>query len=138
LVADSGVHVATARDDTYNLVAASDLAAVTSGTATVECALLGCPMVVVYRMSRFTHLIARALVRVPHIAMPNIVLGERVVPELVQRQATPERLAAALERLLDDSAARDAAAARLGTLRERLVRKDAADRAAALALELMP
>jgi lipid-A-disaccharide synthase len=137
IVASSGVRVATARDDTYNLVAASDLAAVTSGTATVECALLGCPMVVVYRMSSLSYAIARALVRVPHIAMPNIVLGERVVPELVQHDAAPEPLAAALEHWLDDTQARAATAERLRELRGLLVREDAADRAAMLALELI-
>jgi lipid-A-disaccharide synthase len=128
--------VAIVPDDTYNLVAASDAAAVASGTATVECALLGCPMVVLYRMSGLSYAIARSLVRVPHIAMPNIILNERVVPELVQDEADPSALARELSRYLEDPQYCEATAARLASIREMLVRPDAADRAARLVLEL--
>ena len=71
--------------DLYNLIAASDLALVTSGTATLECALLECPMVIVYRLSPLTFALGRLLVRgVRHVGMPNIVAGREVVPELLQ------------------------------------------------------
>ena len=136
-IADAGVGVAMVEDDTYNLVAAADAAAVTSGTATVECAVLGCPMVVVYRMSRFTYAIARRLVRVPFIAMPNIVLGERVVPELIQDAATPEALATELSRYLDSPQERRDASRRLAEVRSRLFRPGAAAEAARLALEMI-
>jgi lipid-A-disaccharide synthase len=133
--ADRGV--ATVENDTYNLVAAADAAAVTSGTATVETALLGCPMAVVYRMSPLSYAIARRLVRVPFIAMPNIILSERVVPELIQDAATPETLATELGRFLGDGALRAATRARLGEIRRRLAVPGAVGRAADLALEMI-
>ena len=137
LCRSSSVCVAVAAGDTYNLVAACDAVAVTSGTATVECALLGVPMVVVYRMSSFSYAIARSLVRVPYIAMPNLLLSRPVVPELVQREATPERLADELRRYLDDAALRRRVSEGLTEVRRMLVQPGAADRAAALALELV-
>jgi len=136
-IAEAGLDVAMVEDDTYNLLAAAEAAAVASGTATVECAVLGCPMVVVYRMSRLTHAIARRLVRVPYIAMPNIILEERVVPELIQDAATPQALAMELERYLESARYRSSTAERLADVRARLVRPGSAERAARLALEMI-
>ncbi len=130
--------VATRRGDTYNLLAAADAAFVTSGTATLEAALVGCPAVVAYRMSAFSYALARRLVKVPYIAMPNLLLGRRVVPELVQHDAEPARLAVEARRLLDDAAERERMLADFAEIRAMLVRPGAADRAAALALELVP
>lgn len=105
----------------YAAFAASDAALAASGTATLELALAGVPMVVCYRADRLTAAIARRVLRVPHIAMPNIVAGRRVAPEFVQRDCTAAHLAPALERLLRDDALRRAqtrsfrqVAARLG------------------------
>ncbi len=132
-----GRRVAVAEGDTYNLIAASDAVAVTSGTATVECALLGAPMVVVYRMSPFSYAIARSLVRVPFIAMPNLLLSRLVVPELIQKEATAENLADRLRRYLEDAELRARVAADLGEVRRMLVQPGAADRAAEAAWELV-
>jgi lipid-A-disaccharide synthase len=134
----SGTDVAIVTDDTYNLIAAGDAVAVASGTATVECALLGCPMVVVYRMSAFSYAIARLLVRVPHIAMPNIILDERIVPELVQGQASPEALAHELSTYLDSPSRCDETRVQLERIVGLLVKPDAAQRAARLVLESSP
>ncbi len=126
-------------DDLYNLIAAADLALVTSGTATLECALLRCPMVIVYRLSRVTWALGRLLVRgVTHVGMPNIVAGREVVPELLQGDVTGPRMAAAARSILDDPARAAAIRAGLGEVRERLGRGGAADRAAAIAVEMMP
>jgi lipid-A-disaccharide synthase len=76
----------------HPLLASADLAFVASGTATLDAALCGAPMVVVYRTSALSHAIARALVRLPWIALVNIVAGERVVPELIQRALTADAL----------------------------------------------
>src|SRR5205085_12274247 len=84
--------VARRRGEAYNLLAAADGSFVTSGTATLESALAGCPMVVAYRMSRLSYAIARRLVTVPFIAMPNLLLNREVVTELVQDDATPEHI----------------------------------------------
>ena len=79
-----------------------------SGTVTLELALAGVPAVVAYKRSLFEYLIFRPLIRVPSIVLANLVLGENVMPELVQHQATPERLAAALAPLLADTPERQA------------------------------
>jgi lipid-A-disaccharide synthase len=125
--------------DLYNLVAAADLALVTSGTATLECALLECPMVIVYRLSPVTWALGRLLVRgVTHVGMPNIVAGREVVPEFLQRDVTGTRIAAAARAILEDPARRAAIQAGLREVRQRLGRGGAADRAAAIAVEMMP
>jgi lipid-A-disaccharide synthase len=79
--------------ETYDLLAAADLALTASGTATLEAALLGIPMLVVYRMHPLTWFLAKRLVRVPHVAMANLLAGERLVPEYLQEEARADRLA---------------------------------------------
>ncbi len=74
-------------------LARSEMAWTASGTATLECALLGVPMVVGYRLHPLSYALARALVRVPHVALVNLIAGERLVPELIQGDWTAERLA---------------------------------------------
>lgn len=90
------------------LLRAADAAAVASGTATLEAAALGTPIVIVYRTGRLNYEIARRLVRVPRIGLPNLVLGEGVAPELIQGRATGAEIAATLAGLLADPAARQA------------------------------
>ncbi len=93
---------------TYAVMAASDLVLVASGTATLEAALLGAPMVVCYRVSRLSGLVGRLLIRVPWISLVNITLGRAVVPELCQGDATGERIGSEALRLLNDAAGRKA------------------------------
>jgi lipid-A-disaccharide synthase len=95
-------------------VARAALAA--SGTVTLELALAGVPTVVAYRVALITELIYRAAVRASTIVLANLVLGENVVPEITQRQATPERLAAALAPLIADSPERHAQIAALARI----------------------
>jgi lipid-A-disaccharide synthase len=108
-----------------------------SGTATLEAALAGTPMVVCYRTSALSYLIARALVRVSHISLVNIVAGRRVVPELIQSQATPERIAAEAIGLLGDAGARTAMLEGLAEVRSRLGPPGASARAAAAVVEVL-
>jgi lipid-A-disaccharide synthase len=89
--------------DTYNSVAAADLAIVSSGTATVETALLGKPMIVVYRLSPLTARLAKPLVRTKYFSMVNLIAGRAVVPELIQDDFTPRRLAEEAAKLLSPS-----------------------------------
>ena len=83
------------------VLTACDAAIVKSGTATLEAMLLGCPMVVTYRLGAVTHAIVRRLLRTPFIALPNILAGHALVPELLQTAATPTALAIALLQQLD-------------------------------------
>lgn len=110
------------------------LAFCSSGTATLENALLGVPMVVVYKMSWPTYLIARAIIRVKNIAMANIIAGKTLVPELIQGQARPDKIAAAAVRLLEDPRRYVALRRELSGLREALGSGGAAERAAKAAL----
>jgi lipid-A-disaccharide synthase len=137
---ESGVNLDGIRvieGDTYSVVAASELALAASGTATLETALLGCPMVVAYKMSPLTYALARMLVRgVDFIAMPNILAGREVVPELIQGRVNARNLVRAAENLMVEplrTETRDA----LLALRSRLGEPGAAARVAAIALEMM-
>ncbi|MGE5638667.1 MAG: lipid-A-disaccharide synthase [Clostridia bacterium] len=89
----------------HEALAAADLALVASGTATLETALFKTPMVIAYRQSPVTWALMRSQLYLPYVGMPNILAGERLVPELLQDQATPAALAAALLELLRDKAA---------------------------------
>jgi lipid-A-disaccharide synthase len=96
---EAGVPVALAEKLTYEVVAAADAAAVAAGTATLECALLETPMVMVYRVSRLTYLL-RPIVDLEHYCLVNVLAKRTVVPELIQRDCTPARVAAATLELL--------------------------------------
>jgi len=101
-----------------------------SGTATLEAAMTGLPMVVVYRMNRLSHLLGRMLVRVDHVAMPNLVAGERVLPELIQGDCNGPAIAAALAPWLESRPARERVRVALGGIRRKLGGEDAYARAA--------
>lgn len=115
----------------------ADAALVKSGTSTLESALAGTPFVVAYRMNRISFGIARRLVSVPHVALANLVADERLVPELLQDEATPEALAAELAPLLLDGPARARQLEGFRRVRERLGSRGVADRVAEMAAGLL-
>ena len=128
--------------DGWSLLHHARAALVKSGTSTLQAALAGTPLVVTYRVHPITFFMAERLVRVPHVGLVNLVAGERIAPELLQTDATPERLASALLPLLDEnSAERRTAIAGLGRVRDLLAPEDAersaADRVTELAAELI-
>jgi lipid-A-disaccharide synthase len=124
-------------NDTYNIVAASEVALVASGTATLETALLGCPEVIAYKVSPLTYILGRMLVTgVDYIGMPNILAGRQIVPELIQRDVTVEKLVRAAEPLLSDSIHAETVTA-LKALREKLGSPGAAGRVATIALDMI-
>src|SRR5208283_5962375 len=93
---------------------------VASGTATVEAALIGNPFVVVYRVSPLTYAIAKRVVKVPHVAMANLIAGKRVVPELIQHDFTATKIVQQIELLLPDGEPRQSMMHELRTIRELL------------------
>jgi lipid-A-disaccharide synthase len=99
--------IVTELEDKHDAYAAASAALTKSGTSTLELALAGVPMAVTYRVNPITAMIARRLIRVPHVAMVNLLAGRLVVPELLQQDCTAEKLAATLGILLDDPAAAD-------------------------------
>jgi len=134
----TGVHdCVLVTDGRYEALSACDAAVVASGTATVETALLQVPMVVVYRMNAITFAIARLLSHVPHVAMPNLIAGERVIPELIQGDCTPERIAAELRRILIDPQVSGSMRQALSSVRTRMGRPGAIGRVASTAWDMI-
>ena len=125
-----GVEVKRVEGVTYDVLAAADCAIVASGTATIEAALLGTPMVVIYRVAPLTASILRRMVRTPFFAMANLVAGRRIVPELIQDDFVPSAVAAEVRRLLGSPAAVAEMKAAFGEVRARLGAGGAIERAA--------
>nr|AQQ74530.1 hypothetical protein [uncultured bacterium] len=129
------VRVQCIQGRSHDAIAAADVVLLASGTATLETMLLKRPMVVAYRLSSLSYWFARRLVYVSEIAMPNLLAGERLVPEFIQDAVTPEALGAAVLSYLDDPG-------RVNALRERFMalhatlRRGADDRAAEAVLAL--
>ena len=117
------------------VLGAADVALVASGTATLEALLCRAPMVVGYRLAPLSYLIIRRMISIPRIALPNILAGEDLVPELIQQGLTPSSIRDALAAWLDDDARRARYSARARELHETL-RVDAAARAADAVLEV--
>jgi len=129
-----GLQVVAGR--TESLLRAADVALVKPGTITVEAMLLGCPMVCMGRANALTAVIVRRALRVPWLAMPNLIAGREIVPELLQAEARPEAIAAALEARIEGPE-RDAQRAALAEAAERLGGGGAAERACRIAEELL-
>jgi lipid-A-disaccharide synthase len=118
-----------------DVMAACDAALVASGTATLEAAIVGTPVVATYRVSALTAILARKVFKVGHVALPNIVMGRDVIPELLQEDATAARMVAAVEPLLEPGRARQEAKERLAAVAASLGERGATRRAAECVLE---
>lgn len=123
------------RDGAAELAGAS-LVLAASGTVTLQCALSGTPTVVSYRTSPVTYAIGKSLVRIPWIAMPNVLSGRRILPELIQADATPERIAEEAASILGDPARYRSMSADLISLRDGLVGPGGVRRVAEIALRM--
>jgi lipid-A-disaccharide synthase len=110
------------------------LAITASGTATMECAFYGCPMIVVYKVNWLTYLVGRMVVTVNWLAMPNVIAGRAIVPEFIQHDAKPDRIAAVARELLQNVSKRDAMQQKLATVVNALGGAGASQRAAQLIL----
>jgi lipid-A-disaccharide synthase len=124
--------------DLYNLLGTADVAMVASGTATLQVALAGVPMVIVYKVSALTYAIARWLIRIPSVGLVNIVAGEACVPELIQADASPERLTAEVLHLFENASAREGMRQRLKGVASKLGEPGAAERVAQAVLQQCP
>ena len=116
--------------ETDAVLASADVAVLASGTVTVQAALHGCPMVVVYRLGALTYTVGKPFVHVDTYAMVNLVAGRKVVPELIQEALTPEAVASETLRVLNDPAHAAAVRADLAAVRSRLGTAGASRRAA--------
>jgi lipid-A-disaccharide synthase len=123
--------------DTYNAVAASDLAVVASGTATLETAIIGSPLIVVYRASQLNWRIFRPLINTPFVGMPNLIAGKEIAPELLQDDLNGEILAKLIVEFLSDPARLRRSRHDLAEVRKKLGEANASGRAAGRILDLI-
>ena len=135
---DARVHLVP---ETLPALAHSRAGIIASGTATVEAAMLETPFVMVYRVTPLTYVLGRSTLKVPHFAMVNLIAGEEVVPELVQRDFTPERVATEVNKIIPDGELREKMLDGLRRVRG-LLRRDGqdahpAERAARVVIELL-
>ena len=130
-----GIEVSIKTDHTYDLMSVCDFAIATSGTVTLEAALLGLPSVILYKMSPLSYFIGNLLVHLPNFSLPNIIAGERILPEFLQDEIRTETVAAAAEKFFKGSAQAETVKEQLKQLRQKLGEPDAASRVARLILE---
>lgn len=117
-------------DNTFKCLEQSDFAMVTSGTATLEAAIMEKPMIITYRALLLNTVIFRAIVKIPFIGLANIIAGEKIVPELLQKDATPDKLARTALDVLDDPRLMELTKDKLRKVRFSLGKKGASRRAA--------
>jgi lipid-A-disaccharide synthase len=110
------------KDEPYPLMAHADVAIVASGTATLETAYLGTPLVVIYKIASVSYLIGKLLVDIEHIAMPNLIIGERAVTELIQNEARGQTIADEVLKLLTDPSVKSEMLEKLDMLKDLLGR----------------
>lgn len=136
-VAAWGIRATVVQGRTHEVIRAADLLLAVSGTVTLEAAILGTPMIITYRLGTLSWVLARLLVRVRFIGLPNLVADEGIVPELIQFEATPGRLAASAAAILDSPERQARMRAALAEIRARLGTPGAAERAAREVLALL-
>jgi lipid-A-disaccharide synthase len=130
-------HTSITDEPVYAIFKRCRLAIVASGTASLEAAIYGIPTIIVYSVSTLSYVMAKSLVRVPHIGLANLIADKRVLPELVQDQATAPQIAATAQHLLSDGEAYSRMQSELKAIRKQLGRAGASDRVAAIACGLM-
>ena len=131
-----GVPLVVTDGQSHTVLAAADAVLVASGTATLETALFKRPMVIAYKMAALSALMMRRMAYLPWVGLPNILAREFLVPELIQKAATPQALADALEMQLNDDANRRRLEARFAAMHESL-RCNTAERAASVVAQLI-
>ena len=124
-------------DSTHKVIQACEMIIAASGTVTLEAAILGTPLVVVYKVNPLTYWLGKRLVQVNHVALANIIAGETVAPELIQDDVTPERIVQESLNILNDYKRQEWIKKRLQDVYKELGTPGASNKAAAIALELM-
>jgi lipid-A-disaccharide synthase len=124
------------KGDTVKVLAASDMAVVTSGTATLQTAFLEVPMVVVYKLSPVTYHLGKRIIRVKYITLVNILSGREVVTELIQKRANPEEIIKELKRIVFDTGYRDGILTSYRKVKAPFSSRKASDRVAEIVMEM--
>jgi lipid-A-disaccharide synthase len=134
---NSPVEIKVIQGDVHEVLSACDVALVASGTATLDAAIMGVPMVIAYKVSLISYWIGRMVIDVPHIGLVNLVAGEEVVPELIQHEVTAESLAREVEIIIEYREVRLKMIDKLKRVKEGLGKGGASERTAGIALEMM-
>jgi lipid-A-disaccharide synthase len=125
------------KDHTYDLLKFAKFGIIKSGTSTLEAGLMKLPMIIVYKTSRITYAIGKLLVKIKNIGLANIVLGEKVVPELIQNDANADKIYFEAKKILSDKILYDEIKNKLGQLKQKLGEKDAPKNAAKIIYSLL-
>ena len=132
-----GLSVTIVKDHLHQALHICNLVLVASGTATLETALMKKPMIIMYRISLLTYLVGRLMIRVPTIGLANIVAGKQIVPELIQGDASPQRVFQEAVSLLKDPRRMTAMEKELARVEELLGSRGASERVANMAYEML-
>lgn len=133
----AGIMIRLVTGRTHEVLTASDVAVVASGTASLETALLVKPMVIVYKVSPLTYFLGKMIVRIRHAGLPNIIAGRTIVPELIQKDFTPQRVADEITLILKDRQVRNRMIHDLMALKKRLGESGASRRTGRLACSML-
>ncbi len=133
----SGITALITRDRIHDLIRACDAVISVSGTVTLEVALIGTPMVIIYKLAPLTYMLAKRLVKIEHIGLCNIVAGETVVTELIQHEANPARISAEVVKILGNEQYANEIKQKLSAVRSLLKRGGASANVARLAVSMM-
>ncbi len=136
-LASSGLEVTVVEGMGYDVMQVCDAVITVSGTVTLEIAMIGVPMVIIYKVSPSTYMIGKHLIRVDHIGICNIVAGERVVQELIQHDAQPVKIAEEITRILIDSEYANSIREKLGRVRNSLGKVGSSTAVARIATEML-
>jgi lipid-A-disaccharide synthase len=137
IIAQHPVRVRIVRGETYDVINCADIAIVASGTATLETALMETPMVIVYKVSKTSYYVGKMIINVNNIGLVNIIAGKTIVPELIQDEANPERIACEVINILANRERLEGIKTELSKIRGMLGSPGAADRVARLAYEML-
>ena len=133
----SSLNIEVHQGDIYEVLDRCHIALVTSGTATLDTAIMAVPMVIVYKVAPLSYRVGKMLIKTSFIGLANLVAGERVVPELIQDEVTPERLADEALTLIENEHVRKKMITKLHGIRKRLGEGGASERTAKIAAEMM-
>lgn len=136
-VEDTSVNIECLGEGVACILRECDAALVTSGTATLEAAIMGVPMVVVYRVSPISYWLGKMVIKVPYIGLVNLIAGEEVAPEFIQGEVTAVRLAREVRQLLEDVGRREEVIRKLEGVRRRLGNGTASEKTARIALQMV-
>ena len=137
MIRQESVPVRVVPNEIYDVIGVSDIVVVASGTATLETALLGTPMVIIYKVSPLSYYVGTKVINVTHIGLANLIAGKTIVPELIQDDANPNRIAAEVIGILADESRMQSIKEELNQIREKLGSPGASEKAARLACDML-